>query len=102
MSDLWIPGATGPVDQFVDRLRRQIAQVAEDAYVEVVLADGARFAVESISADPGFGFVTLRPHVDDDRATPAALVVPLAAIRRIEIDRMDASKPAFGFAPSAE
>lgn len=102
MSELWIPGAAGPLDQFVERLLRQIRQFAADAgveraYVEVELADGARFAVESVSADPGFGFVTLFPHADDDREAPTALVVPIGAIRRVEIDRMDESKPAFGF-----
>jgi hypothetical protein len=95
--DLWIPGAAGPVDQFVERLQRQIREVAEDAFVEVELADGSRFAVERIEADPGFGFVTLWPHADDDRETPAALVVPLGAIKRVEIDRMDDTKPPFGF-----
>lgn len=99
MSELWIPGAAGPVDQFVERLQRQIREVAEDAFVEVELVDGSRFAVERISADPGFGFVTLWPHAGDDRETPAALVVPLGAIKRVEIDRMDETKPPFGFTP---
>ena len=102
MSELWTPGANGPLDQFVDRLERQVREVAakagvERAYVEVELHDGARFAVDSISADPGFGFVTLFPHPDDDREAPTALVVPLGSVKRIEIDRMDESKPPFGF-----
>lgn len=105
MSDLWTPGTAGPLDQFVERLQRQIRAVAADAgveraYVEVELVGGSRFAVGSISADPGFGFITLFPHADDDREAPAALVVPLGAIQRVEIDKMDDTKPPFGFAPA--
>ena len=73
----------------------------ERAYVEVELTDGSRFAVDSVSAEPGFGFVTLSPHPDDDRAAPASLVVPLGAIRRIEIDRVDEEEHPFGFTPSS-
>ena len=98
MPDLWTPGTAGPLDQFVERLQRQIRSVSDTPYVEVELHDGSRFAVESMSPDPGFGFVTLTPHADDDRETPAALVVPLGAIKRIEIDVMDDTKPSFGFA----
>lgn len=106
MPDLWTPGAAGPLDQFVERLERQIREVAEKAgveraYVEVELSDGSRFAVDSVSAEPGFGFVTLSPHPDDDRAAPASLVVPLGAIRRIEIDRVDEKEHPFGFTPSS-
>lgn len=106
MPDLWTPGAEGPHGQFVERLERQIREVAEKAgveraYVEVELADGSRFAVDSVSADPGFGFVTLWPHPDDDREAPAALVVPVGSIRRIEIDRVDEKDHPFGFTPSA-
>jgi hypothetical protein len=97
VTELWTPGAAGPLDQFVERLQRQIRAVSETAYVEVELVDGSRFAVDSISADPGFGFVTLTPHPNDDRETPAALVVPIGAIKRVEIDRMDDTKPPFGF-----
>lgn len=102
MPEVWTPGAAGPLDQFVERLERQIREVAaqagvERAYVEVELADGSRFAVDTISADPGFGFVTLHPHPDDEREAPAALVVPLGAVRRIEIDRVDEKEHPFGF-----
>jgi hypothetical protein len=73
----------------------------ERAYVELELNDGSRFAVDSVSADPGFGFVTLWPHPDDDREAPTALVVPVAAIRRIEIDRVDEKDHPFGFTLSS-
>ena len=107
MPEVWTPGAVGPADQFVERLERQIRAVAQNAgveraFVEVELADGARFAVDSISADPGFGFVTLAPHPDDDREAPAALVVPIASIRRVEIDAAADPERPFGFTLSPQ
>lgn len=91
-SELWIPGVAGPHDDFVQRLHRQIAQWAEHPHVEVELADGSRLAVESLAPEPGYGFVTLRPHPSGE--PPEAVVVPLGAIRRIEISRMaDVDEP---------
>jgi hypothetical protein len=75
--------AAGPLEEFVARLHRLIGSVAEKAYVEVELADGSRLAVEAIDAEPGFGFVTLRPHPTGE--PPEALVVPVGSLRRIEI-----------------
>jgi hypothetical protein len=100
--ELWTPGIAGPLDQFVERLHRKIADVARDAgveraYVEVELQGGTRFAVDSISPEPGFGFLTLHPHPDDEREELAAIVVPLGAIARIEIDRTDEVRHPFGF-----
>jgi len=90
MSELWIPGAAGPLDQFVDRLQRQVESFArehrlERAAVEVELVDGATFEVESLSADPGFGFLTLRPHGEE----PEELIVPVGALKRIAIGRAE-------------
>jgi len=53
MAELWVPGFAGPLDDLVSRIHRQIEQYAEEAgvekaYVEVELADGARYAVESL------------------------------------------------------
>ena len=79
MSTLWIPGAAGPLEQFVDRLQRRIADYAqrhglEQVAVEVQLVDGALFAVKDISAEPGFGFVTLIPFDEPEEE----LIVPSA------------------------
>ena len=64
------------------------------------LADGSRVAIESITAEPGLGFVTLHPHPVDER--PDAVVVPLGAVRRIEISASDEPEAPFGFTlPSA-
>jgi hypothetical protein len=53
----------------------------------------------SISPEPGFGFVTLMPHPEDEE--PSEVVVPLAAVARITISRLAPEQP-FGFRlPSA-
>jgi hypothetical protein len=53
--------------------------------VELELADSARFVLEKIDPDPGFGMVTIHVRQDDD--APDALIVPLGSIRRIELRR---------------
>ena len=55
----------------------------EQAGVSVELADGSLHRLASLSAEPGFGFVTLCPHCDDGE--PEELIVPLGAIREIRI-----------------
>ena len=55
----------------------------ERAGVSVELADGSLHRLASISAEPGFGFVTLCPHCDEGE--PEELIVPLGAIREIRI-----------------
>ncbi len=98
--ELWVPGFAGPLDDLVDRIHRRIAQVAEEAgveraFVEVELADGVRYAVESLSPDPGYGFVTIRPHPGED--TPAEVIVPIGSIRRIELSRAAEQRAQLGF-----
>jgi hypothetical protein len=83
------------VEEFVARLHRAIAEVSEQPHVEVELADGSRVAVESIRAEPGLGFVTLHPHPVGER--PDAVVVPLGAVRRIEISAAGEAEHPFGF-----
>jgi hypothetical protein len=89
VSELWVPGAHGPHDEFVTRLHRQIRRFAqkhelETAAVEVELRDGSRFSLDSISPEPGYGFVTLCPHPEEDEA-PSELIVPIAMLERIEL-----------------
>jgi hypothetical protein len=103
--DLWIPGVEGPLDAFVERLHRQIETYArgagvEQAVVEVELADGWRFAVEEILPEPGWGFLTLRPHRGGEDETPEQLIVPVASIKRIELDRAEEERARFGFSVS--
>ncbi|MEX2211504.1 MAG: hypothetical protein WD689_07045 [Gaiellaceae bacterium] len=92
---MWLPGSAAPVEEFVERLHRAIAGVSDQPHVEVELADGSRLAVESIAPEPGFGFVTLKPHPTGE--PPDAVVVPLGAIRRIDISRAAEVDPPVGF-----
>ena len=101
MPELWTPGSEGPHEVFVDRLLRRVADFAqragvEKAVVEIELADTARFVLDSISPEPGFGFVTLRPVAGDDDA-PEELIIPIASIRRIELRRAEEARLHFGF-----
>lgn len=103
MSGLWIPGMTsGAQDDFVDRVRREIERYASDvgverAFVELELVDGARFALDSISPEPGFGFVTIVPHPALEEDLPERLIVPVGSIRRIELMRAEEQRGRFGF-----
>jgi hypothetical protein len=92
----------GPLEDFVDRLHRQIEAFAADAgvehaFVEVELFDGGRFPLDSISAEPGFGFVTLAPHQAVEEELPERLIVPVGSIRRIELARAEEQRSRFGF-----
>ena len=91
-----MPGAAEPsLDVFVDRVHRQIGRytathAAERSHVEVELADGERFAIESLSGEPGYGFLTLTVHAGEQ------LIVPVGSIRRISLGPADeAKKPGF-------
>ena len=98
--DLWLPVFVGPLDDLVDRIHRRIEQYAteagvEKAFVEIELLDGARYKVESLAPEPGYGFVTIHPHPDDD--TPALVVVPVGSIKRIEIGPVAEQRGRLGF-----
>jgi hypothetical protein len=94
----------GPHEEFVQRLHRAIAAFGqahdlETPVVEVGLMDGSHYVLERIDPEPGFGMLTIhvRPD-DDDDDTPAALIVPLGSIRRIELRTSpDERVASFGF-----
>ena len=92
----------GPEGELVRRLNAVIAAFALDqrvprALVHVEFADNARFTLHSLSAEPGFGFVTIVPHPEDLPDTPGALVVPVASIKRIELDAVEEARAHLGF-----
>ena len=96
MPELWIPGVAGPLDDLVARIHRRIESFAaehelEQAQVEIELFDGASLRLLSISADPGYGFLTLVPHPEDGE--PQELIVPLGAIRRFTLSRAEPESP---------
>ena len=102
MTNIWLPGAASQsLDDFVERIHRQIERytaghAAERTCVEVELADGERLVLESLSAEPGFGFLTLTAHSGDDVAHQ--LIVPVAALRRIDLRPAEGDRVRFGFA----
>jgi hypothetical protein len=64
--------------------------------VEVELADTARFVLDRIEPEPGFGMITIYvqgPEGDD----PDALIVPIGSIRRIELRKAAETHVGFGF-----
>jgi len=71
----------------------------ERAAVSVELADGGLHRLASISAEPGFGFITLCPHCD--QGEPEELIVPIGAVREIRIGQAE-DEPRLGFAPPEE
>ena len=99
--ELWVPGFAGPLDDLIDRIHRRIEQFAGEAdverpSVEVELVDGVRYGVESLSPEPGYGFVTIRPHPGED--VPAEVIVPIGSIRRLELRKAPEERLAsFGF-----
>lgn len=100
MPELWIPGFEGPHEDFVARVHRQIERFARErgidqAVVEVELRDGARYTVGAISPDPGYGFITITPHEEED--APAELVVPVGSLARIELYPAEEQRARFGF-----
>jgi hypothetical protein len=99
MSEPWLPGGAS-LDDFVTRIHAQIASFAEEhglaqAKVEVELSDGALHVLDKISAEPGYGFVTLCPHREGDDL--GQLIVPLASVAQIRISPAE-DEPQFGFA----
>jgi hypothetical protein len=97
--DLWVPGAAEPsLDDFVARILRQIERYtsshsADLSHVEVDLADGERLTLQSISSEPGFGFLTLTIQGGEEAEQ---LIVPVGAIRRITLGPADEQhKPGF-------
>jgi hypothetical protein len=69
--------------------------------VEAELRDGRRYVLDTLSPEPGYGFVTLRPHPESE-AEPEELIVPLALVAQLRISPAE-QEPQFGFAlpPSA-
>ena len=94
----------GPLEDLVNRIHRRIESFAADhgleqAMVEVELSDGALLRLESISAEPGYGFLTLVPHTEEDE--PQELIVPIGAIRQLTLSRAEDASP-IGFSLPSE
>lgn len=90
----------GPLDEFVARLARMVAAFTQEngvdqAEVSIELADGSRHVLATTTAEPGFGFLSFTPHRDDGDE-PRRIIVPIGAVRTIEISAPDPERP-FGF-----
>jgi hypothetical protein len=103
MPDLWVPGSAEPsLDDLVARIHRQIelytqGHSAEQSVVEVELSGGERVVLHSLSAEPGYGFVTMNVHADGGERAEV-LIVPVGSIRRIALGPAEADRSRFGFA----
>jgi hypothetical protein len=98
--DVWVPGFAGPLDELIARIHNRIEQFAAEAgvdraVVEVELADGVRYSIESLSPEPGYGFVTLCPHAGD--GVPNEVIVPVGSIRRLELSKAGEERGRLGF-----
>jgi len=103
VTDLWTPGRPGPHEDLVERINRQVARFArergiERAVVELELRDGSRFELDAILPEPGYGFVTIRPHPGDDDI-PSELILAVSMIERIELYASHDKPSRFGFTP---
>ena len=115
MPELWVPGAQGPsLEDFVGRINKMIEEFAgrrgwKTASVQVELHDGSRFVLHSVSPEPGYGMVTLRPYPEDaerpwpssesdGQLPPEEVVVPVGSIMRITLGEPEERNHRFGFA----
>jgi hypothetical protein len=104
VGDLWTPGHAGPHEELVDRIHRQIARFARErgiaqAVVELELRDGSRFELDAILPEPGYGFVTIRPHAGKEDV-PSELIVPVELLQRIELYPAQDKPSRIGFTPA--
>jgi hypothetical protein len=97
---MWTPGA-GSEEDLVRRLHRQIERFAEDAgvpkaVVELQLHDGSLFTLDTIAPEPGYGFVTIRPHPEEGEQQEE-IVLALGTIARIVLSPAEDRRERFGF-----
>ena len=78
----------GPLEELVKRIERRVERFKEEhalaeAEVTIELVDGSLHRLKTVSAEPGFGFVSFCPHCEDE--DPQEIIVPLGAVREIRI-----------------
>ena len=98
MPEVWIPGASGPLDDLVTRIHVRIQEFVDrhgrQARVQVELREGQAAPVRSISPEPGSGFFTVCAQADD--GGEEEWIVPVAAVARITLRVAEEEEP-FGF-----
>jgi hypothetical protein len=100
---IWTPGHAGPLDELVARITGMVAAFArehelEQAEVRLELYDGSRYTLAAAAPEPGYGFFSFVPHAAEGEE-PKRMVVPVGAVRMIEISAPDAARQ-FGFVAS--
>ena len=102
---VWTPGAAGPLDEFIGRLERIVTAFARDNERRAGGGDASSSSTApgtsspTTSPEPGFGFFSLTPHREDDDE-PRQVIVPIGAVRSIDISAPDPPRP-FGFVPAS-
>jgi len=71
----------------------------DQAELRIELVDGSQHVLATATAEPGFGFFSFVPHAGEEE-DPKRVIVPIGAVKVIEISRPDPEHP-FGFAPSS-
>jgi len=90
---VWTPELAGPLDEFVARIARMVAEFVqehglEQAELRIELADGSHYLVATTAADPGFGFFSFTPHRLEGEE-PRRVIVPIGAVKAIEMSAPD-------------
>jgi hypothetical protein len=102
---IWTPGAPGPLDEFVGRLTRMVREFATEhgvdaAEVRIELVDGRHYLLATAAPEPGFGFFCIVPHREEGEG-PQQVIIPVGAVKLIEISVPDPEAP-FGFTAPAD
>jgi len=82
-----------PLEELVTRILRRVEQFKDEhglaeVEVRVELVDGSLHRLKTLSAEPGFGFVSFCPHCAAGEE-PEELIVPLGAVRELRIGAPD-------------
>jgi hypothetical protein len=99
VAELWVPSES-LTDDFVARVHQQVRRFAErencaQTMVEIELREGGSYKLDTLSPEPGYGFITVRPHAEAG-GEREELIVPLASVTRIRVSPAEA-EPRFGF-----
>jgi len=105
--NLWIPGAAEPsLADFVQRIVAQIERYtnshsADRSHVEIELVDGERLTLQSLSSEPGYGFLTVA--VQPGEGDAEELIIPVGSIKRIALRPADEERhPGFALPPQKD
>jgi hypothetical protein len=98
---VWTPGTAGPLDELVGRITRIAGAFAQEhglaqAEVRIELFDGSRYLLAGAMPEPGFGFFSFDPHPENGQE-PRRMIVPIGAVKTIEISAPDDPTRQFGF-----